>query len=398
MSSELLATIGVSGAASAVEAGRAAAEAARMQQRDRDPQVAMVFASSWFDQSGLLEGIRQVLPVTPVIGGSTAGELSPEGPTTHHCVLVLLSGDAMVCRVGVGEDVDRAPREAGHRAASRAADGFPRRERGGFLFFGYGLAIEYADVLRGLREVLGTGTVIAGALMGDDLRYDTTYQYAGQHVATRAVAGLLIGGTTVVGAGLEHGYAPISKPRRVTRAERNVLFELDHQPAAAVYEEYFGHDVVARMRHQPMTRPRLAFPLGLHSETADRWLLRNVTALRDDGSLVCSGEVLDGAWLQLMIGSRELALAAARRAAQHAVQGLSRVAAVLVFDSVARRLLLGPHHAAEELRAVRGVIGPSVPLAGCYTYGEHAVGAQLTGFDAPQTGAILVVALGTPDQ
>src|SRR3989338_2018295 len=191
---------------------------ARRQHRARAPQVALVFASSWFDRSRLLEGIRQVLPATPVIGGSTAGELSPEGPTPHHCVLVLLSGGAVVGRgggmvwgVGVGEDVDRAPREAGHRAAFRAADGFPSPQRGGFLFFGDGLAIEYADVLRGLREVLGTGTVIAGALMGDDLRYDTTYQYAGQHVVTRAVAGLLIGGTTVVGAGLEDGYAPIRK-------------------------------------------------------------------------------------------------------------------------------------------------------------------------------------------
>ena len=127
-------------------------------------------------------------------------------------------------------------------------------------------------------------------------------------------------------------------------------------------------------------------------------LLRNVVSFGDDGSVLCSGEVTQGSWLQLMIGSRELALEAAQRAAQQAIRSLNHVALVLVFDSAVRRMLLGPHHAAIELQRIRQSIGPSVPLAGYYTYGEQAplnTGASSYGQTATQTGSVLVVAFGT---
>ena len=107
--------------------------------------------------------------------------------------------------------------------------------------------------------------------------------------------------------------------------------------------------------------------------------------------------MLEGSWLQLMIGSRELALDAARQAAQQAIRSLNRVAGVLVFNSAARRTLLGPQYAAEEIACIREAVGASVPLAGCYTYGEQGPfgTASVSGRTATQTGSVLVVALGT---
>ena len=119
-------------------------------------------------------------------------------------------------------------------------------------------------------------------------------------------------------------------------------------------------------------------------------------SFRPDGSLSCSGEILEGSWLQLMIGSRELTLAAASRAAQSAIRLLDRIVCALVFVSVARRKLFGAQHAAMEIARIREVIGSSVPLAGCYTYGEQApLKIASTGEQtATQTGSVLVVALG----
>ena len=50
-----------------------------------------------------------------------------------------------------------------------------------------------------------------------------------------------------------------------------------------------------------------------------------------------------------------------------------------------------------DIDAIRQIIGPQVPLAGCYTYGEQAPMGQVTtiGRTAIQTGSVLVVALGT---
>lgn len=98
-----------------------------------------------------------------------------------------------------------------------------------------------------------------------------------------------------------------------------------------------------------------------------------------------------------MIGSKQLALDAAHRAAQQAIQPLNRVALTLVFDSVVRRKLLGPQHAALEVARIRQTVGLSTPLAGCYTYGEQGPlgNAAVYGRTAVQTGSVLVIALGT---
>ena len=83
------------------------------------------------------------------------------------------------------------------------------------------------------------------------------------------------------------------------------------------------------------------------------------------------------------------------------LQRLNHVAPVLVFDSIARRALLGARHAAMEIAVIRDVVGPAAPLTGCYTYAEEGPFVA-SASDAPegvqiatQTGSVCVVALGS---
>ena len=395
--SSLIAAAGWSTKADALRAGREAAEGALARLPSARPRLALAFGSSWFDQPMLLKGLRSVVGEIPLIGGSTAGEITPEGPVSHSCVVLLLASDALTCSIGVGSAAHQRPREAGQKAAYAAVQGFHGGQRVGFLLFGDGLVTGYADVVRGLQEVLGTNALIVGGMAGDDLRFSETFQYADDRVISHGLVGALLGGQVAVGVGIEHGFAPISKPRRITRAQANVLFELDRLPAASVYDEYFGTELIGRMRNDRLTRQAVAFPLGIQHGSEQRWLLRNVVSFQPDGSLACTGEMLEGAWLQLMIGSRQLALEAASAAAQQAVRSVNRVSCVLVFDSVVRRTLLGPHYAAIELERIRRTVGQAVPVVGCYTYGEQAAFGARPVYERSliQTGSVLVVALGT---
>jgi len=361
------------------------------------PQLALVFGSATFDQGQLVRGVRSVLGIATLVGGSTAGAIVSEGPLTNSCAVLLLSSVTLAWGAGIGESLHTDPRKAGQQAAFDAVKGLTAAQRIGFLFFGDGLATSYADVVRGAQETLGTSFLVTGGLASDDLRFSRTYQYFNDRVVSDAVVGVVFGGAGKLGVGMQHGFAPIGKPRHITRAHANILMELDGHPAASVYEDYFGSDLVRQMRHEGFTRQGSAYPLGIQGDTADQWLLRNVVAFQEDGSLACSGEILEGAWLQLMIGSKEFALEAARRAAQDALKPLNRVSAVIVFDSVARRKLLGPQHTMEEIAALRQIVGPEAALVGCYTYGEHAPPgtASVAGRTDVQTGSILVIALGT---
>ena len=110
MSQPFVVTVGWSARTEAGQAGTEAASNALEQLSAFVPKLAIVFGSSWFDQPALLQGMRSVLGTTPLLGVSTAGEITPKGPTNHSCVVVLLASEAIVCSVGIGEAVDQNPR------------------------------------------------------------------------------------------------------------------------------------------------------------------------------------------------------------------------------------------------------------------------------------------------
>ena len=393
-----VAAVGWSADADAAAAGRAAARLALMPLDGRPPRCAIVFGSAWYNQPALLEGVRGVLGQIPLVGGSTAGEIVPDGPRTHSCAVLALASDEVSVSVGSGRHVGRDPRTAGHEAAYQSLQGFNGDSRKGFLLFGDGLAMRYVEVFRGLREVLGTSFLCAGGLMADELQFRHTSQYTPQGVVSDAVVGLLLGGECAIGVGLEHGFSPISKPRRITRSRANVLQELDGHPASSVYEEYFGADLMTSVKQTTLTRQLIAYPLGirLQLDASTAPALRTIMAFGPDGSLVCTGEVPEGAWVQLMIGSKALALEAAAAAAQAAIRPLRRVRFALVFISAVRKRLLG-HAAPQEVAAIRRVLGQDVPFVGCYTYGEQASLHGSVGGGDPmiQTGSCLVIAVGS---
>ena len=396
MTTSLMAAVGWSAAANAFSAGQQAARMAWQRVAAHRAQFVVVLGSSWFEQTTLVEGVRSVFPDIPLAGGSTAGELIAEGPKSHSCAVLAVAYEDLAASVGVGQHVEQNPRLAGYQAAQQALRNFPAgRNRSGLLLFGDGLVTGYSEVIRGIQEVLGTSSLVVGGLMADDLRFSSTSQYANGQVLHGAVVGLLLGGSCTLGVGLEHGFAPISKPWQITRARGHILYELDTRPASSVYEEYFGEAALAQFRQAGLSRQLIAYPLGVQTETADQFLLRNVREFGQDGSLVCTGEVSEGALVQLMIGNKELVLEAATHAAQHAIAPLRTVRFAVVLASVARKRLLG-REAAVELQRVRQVIGPSVPLIGCYTYGEEAPRGHVFPFgqSSLQTGAILVLAVG----
>jgi hypothetical protein len=392
----MVAAVGSSERTDAYLAGKDAAEQAAGGLSQARPTVAFVFGSSWFNHTQLLQGVRSVVAHAPLIGGSTAGELLPHGPLSGSCAVMLVSAEALAASVGLGEGLDRTPREAGRSAAASAMHSFPGERRVVFLVISDGLVGGHAEAARGMEEVLGISSLIVGGMAGDDGRFMQTTQYANHHAVTRAVAGALLGGDIKVGVGIAHGFAPISKPRRISRSRGTILYELDGQPAASVYADYLGHEELSRLRAEGPARGGIAYPLGVQPDGAQERLLRNVVSFGEDGSLLCSSEVPTNAWVQLMIGNKERTLEAAREAARQAMQPLGRVGCAIVFDSAMRRTVLGRDHAAREIAVLREVLGATTPFIGCYTYGEQAPwGGGASERTAIHTGSVLVITLGT---
>lgn len=363
--------VGSSKHSDSYQAGREAAAHAMTRMGLTTANLVLAFGSVRFDQTALLNGIRSITRDAALIGCSTAGEITSEGPAKRSVVVVVIQSDRLTAITGLGSQLDQNPRQTGETTAwacARARAQDPHV----FLAFPDGVSGNVAEAIRGIQTTLGTSFPILGGSAGDDFLFQRTYQYYHATVHSNCLVGALLAGPMTVSFGARHGWQPLGKPRLVTRALDNVVHELDGQSAVNLYEEYFGQGADV-LRQESLARMTIVYPLGTPIPGEEEYMLRNALRITPQGHLVYAGEMPEGASVRLMMGSKARALAAARRASQQAKDGLKGKTArlALVFSSASRARLFG-REAGEEIACIREVLGTHVPLAGFYGYGELA--------------------------
>jgi len=338
-----------------------------------DPDIAFCFASSRFEHFQLIRGIKSVIPNTRLVGCTTAGEITNQGADKKSVSILVIKSDRLHAAVGLGKNVSKNSRSAGQEAAR---DSVVKTKQGSvrhaFMMLPDGLNGNGVEIIRGIQEVLGTSFPIVGGSAADDFLFQKTFQYYEEGVFEDCVAGILFAGDISVGIGARHGWYPLGKPRIVTEADHNVIKKLDGKPAARIYEDYFGKRV-ADLKNEPMARMSVMYPLGMSIPGEEECIIRNALRVDANGALICAGEVTPGSEIRVMMGSKETALKAARKAAELALGGLRKPKAdlVFIFDSVSRGRLFG-RKKEEEILVIKKIFGKDTPIIGFYTYGEQA--------------------------
>jgi hypothetical protein len=191
---------------------------------------------------------------------------------------------------------------------------------------------------------------------------------------TNSVVGILVGEHAIIKVGIKHGWKPLGKPRTVTSSSGNIIKTIDNKPAVRLYEDYFGKENI-EVKSGRLASISIRYPLGMYLEGEEEYLLRNAISVEKDGSLVCQGEVPEGANLKLMMGTKDSALEAARLAAESLKKPLGKydkpVQFALIFDSFSRNRLFG-RGAQKEIEIIKNTLGENIPFIGFYTYGEQA--------------------------
>lgn len=185
-------------------------------------------------------------------------------------------------------------------------------------------------------------------------------------------AGVLADAAQLVGLPLRsavevgHGWRVLSGPFLVTRCEEATIHELDYRPAYEVYRE--AVEKISAHYFEQKSFPEIAnhHPFGLKKWQGDI-IVREAIA-RQENSLVCAGEIADGALLYVLTGN-----------ADELIQTVGDVAGrlhfeggfVLAFDCIGRVSFLGERYA-QEVAAMADALPDHVPLFGALTVGEIA--------------------------
>jgi small ligand-binding sensory domain FIST len=227
-----------------------------------------------------------------------------------------------------------------------------------------------ADVLLDHLNDTSAGVPIVGGMASGGLEAGRNSLYFNDEILhDGAVGAILTGGgmTTVV----SQGCRPVGKTYAVTRAERNVLFEIGGVPAMTRIEELYN---------EATERDQLLIRRGLHvgsaiTETKPElgrgdFLVRNVLGIdRDSGAIAISDLVEVGRTVQFQVRDAESAREDLRVVLERERTARpSDVAGALLFSCNGRgSALFGqPDH---DVSAVRRAFG-DVPVAGFFAAGE----------------------------
>lgn len=341
--------------------------------RSTKVDLAIIFGTVEFSNSLLLKTVNNYLPGTPIVGSSGLSIISNQGIFKHGIIILLLSFPQDVYyHASFVKDINRKGAiEAGKELGENLLLGFKNIRRDVSVIFSDGLINSGSDLISGLQERLGISFPLVGASASDNLAFKKTSVYFKNEALSDAACGIMLGGKLNFGLGAKHGWKCLGKPHIVTRSAGNVVNEIDDAPAVRIYEDYFARNK-AELKKE-LKRISILYPIGMHLAGEDEYLLRNISSIEEDGSIVFQGNIPQDSRIRLMIGTKETCLEAARQAVEEAKKGLfgKPCKFALVFDSVSRYILLG-RRANKELEIIKEGFGKNTPIIGLYTYGEQA--------------------------
>lgn len=324
-----------------------------------DLTLTIVFSSTRYKLKRMLKGVRAITGDCPLIGCTTAGEVTTQGVHDDSVSAFILSSDLIAAGTGVGKRVEEDAKRAGMTAASGALKRLKMNIRESFIlrasqlmepeemirFSPYsvimlppGLAIAEDEVLfythdtlliEGLREKVGFTPIIGGS-SGDGMEAGMSYQFCNDRVYEKSVVCAILTNFVKTGFSTELPFIPTEKTTVVTKLNDSyppfyspfgikrgfVVKELDDIPAARKYFELLqsrirepdfgewlnriGDKLIPTLFEEDgRPIPERDYSLGLTDLNGKMWA-RVPAFIREDESIEFSSPIPEKAILTLM--------------------------------------------------------------------------------------------------
>jgi hypothetical protein len=327
------------------------------------PQLVFAFGSvQHFTAQGFGAMMQSTFPGATVIGCTTAGEISNKGVSNNTTVFTAIHfADPKIksasAKLTGAENCEATGAELAKKLAAP--------DLKAVFLLGQGVNVNGTPLVNGIRKVVGDKVTITGGLAGDGGAFKETHVLLNGHVSSGEVAAFGIYGVDVSFGSLG-GWKAFGPARRVTKSVNNVLFELDGEPALAVYKKYLGADA----KDLPGSGLRYPFAI-LDDKEAESGLIRTILAVDEAaGSLTFAGDIPANGLLRLMHTDSDGLVSGAKGAAHATYEASKNHDGVgILVSCVGRKLVMGDD-IDEEVEAVQDEFGAKNTITGFYSYGE----------------------------
>ena len=368
-------------------AGREAAEQALQKADVEKPNFVFMFASIGFDQHTLLRTVRETTGGARLSGCSVEGTIDGDDAdeSSFSVVVTAISSDELEWTNGLATGLSADSRAVGQRVAQELLPYLSADTIGLFVFpdgmsaiFDTFFTANFDNFLAGLEGSLPSDRFLPLWGGGAGNNFDAgapTYQYCDDEVVSDGVAYALLSGKAQAGWAMSHSLIPIGGERIVTRSKGNVIYEIDGKAAAEVLKEYLPEQALAKDEDWLPYSVSLALCFRAPSYIKDEeHVVRGIPAVKmADGSITVQTEVSDGTSIWFSSRDKEkVATGLDRMAAQIKEQlGGEQPKLVFQFDCATRgKMMFREHEKLQLLKGFRQSVGPEVPWAGFYAFGE----------------------------
>jgi hypothetical protein len=329
------------------------------------PTLAIVFSSPAHDLKGL--GAIFAKHDIDVFGASTAGEILNDEVHAESIAAMLLDIGRELYSLEMFDGRDKSSWQVGQNVGEWANTVY---DNPALMVVSGSLLANGEHIVNGIISAMGRQVPLFGGLAADDLKLQETSVFNASQVTSNGVTALVFDGNVIGLQGVAFsGWKAIGTSKTVTRADGNIVYEIDHQPALDIYKKYldFGDDPVAAVS--------LAgeYPLVLNRDDGSS-VIRAPFTINQDKSMVYAGSVPEGAKVRFgMAPGIEIVNQAIEQMSAFKRQ-TPEVEALVLFSCKARHMALGPM-VEDEISAVHKLW--DVPMVGFFTYGE--IGPALHG-------------------
>lgn len=199
------------------------------------PQTLLLFFASPDKEAvcDVLHSLRSCFARSIMFGCSSAGEIYHEEINDQSVSLAMVQFDQTPVRLAVEELTDQT---SSVDVGANLARQLLQDDLKAVMVLSDGLLVNGSKLVEGLSKSL-PGVVITGGLAGDADRFEQTWVWADGAMKSGHVCAVGFYGDRIgFGHGSRGGWDILGPEREVTRADANVLYELDGQPALQLYK------------------------------------------------------------------------------------------------------------------------------------------------------------------
>ena len=315
--------------------------------------VGIITCHSDFADSGLIEALAERMPFE-TIGMTTMASVNRHGMSMYGLSFAVLTSDDVTFETSLTKPLDAA----GYSEKMAEAYGEARRKLPGdpamiITFFPYMKTMSGAVLVNAFDEVCA-GTPFWGSFTtNEDISYELCRTIRNDAIEQEAMAMLLMHGP------VEPAFVVVSIPKQNIRDNRGIITESD----GCVLKKINGLPVLEYMENMGISileKSSTVTPFMVYYEGNSEPVALGVYSINEDGSLLCGGEMTEGAGISVGEITPDGIIATAEESIRQITQSGRRNGALLM-PCVTRYVMLSPNQE-DEMERVSRMMNVSAPF------------------------------------